>query len=163
MSHDDLKKLVTYNQKTGVFIWNQDRGTVFKKGTVAGGRSKNGYIKITLKGYTYQAHRLAYFYVTGHNPEKQWIVDHVNGKRSDNRWSNLRLVISSDNAKNRRIGTRNKSGVIGVYACGNKWKAGIRVKGKHINLGSYEQKKDAIQARELANKRYKFHKNHGKM
>lgn len=163
MIHSDLKQLIHYSKKTGLFTWKEDRGTVYKKGSIAGGRTKSGYIKITVKGKTHQAHRLAYFYVTGHYPKKKWIVDHINGKRSDNRWCNLRLVEHHENSKNKRISSRNKSGVVGVHRVGKKWRAGIRIKGKHIHLGTYDNKKDAIKARELANKRYKFHKNHGKI
>lgn len=42
-----------------------------------------------------------------------------------------------------------------------KWGARIFVQGKHIDLGTYTSFADAVAARQLANKEYGFHENHG--
>ncbi len=42
------------------------------------------------------------------------MADHVNRKRYDNRFENLRIVTSKENTKNRTIGVKNTSGKQGI-------------------------------------------------
>jgi hypothetical protein len=75
--------------------------------------------------------------------------DHINRKRYDNRKENLRMCSQQDNTQNRSVGKNNTSGVIGVVYIkrSNRWTAYLNYHKKRINLGSYENKEDAIVAR----------------
>lgn len=88
-------------------------------------------------------HRLAL------NPLCHKMVDHINGKRLDNRRSNLRECDASENQFNRRIGANNNSGHKGVawHKSTRKWQAYIQSRGKWEGLGLYKLKQDAIKAR----------------
>jgi AP2 domain/HNH endonuclease len=75
-------------------------------------------------------------------------TDHKDCNGLNNKLSNLRVATSAQNQFNQRLRKDNKSGVKGVYWCkrGKRWRAQIRVNGKHIYLGSYTDKNDAAAA-----------------
>lgn len=150
-----LKELLTYNEHTGVFVWNERRGGSALKGSIAVALS-SGYRNIMVDKKTFQAHRLAWLYVYGKFPDKD--LDHVNLKRDDNRISNLREVNDSENKQNQRKYSTNTSGYKGVSRkkSSSKWRAEICVNYKKISLGSFEKIEDAAKAYEDAAK--KFHK-----
>lgn len=83
------------------------------------------------------------------NPEEGQVVDHINGKRYDNRRSNLRVTTQSKNALNKAILSNNKSGVLGVSwdKERNKWAPEIRLNGIRCHLGRYDNIEDAVYAR----------------
>jgi HNH endonuclease len=80
----------------------------------------------------------------------EYLIDHINNDPLDNRVSNLRIATPRQNAMNTKI-----SGFTGVYERKNgKHSARIVVKGRCINLGTFETKADAIKARIEATKKY---------
>ena len=99
-----------------------------------------------------------------HRQEWPVEVDHINGIRTDNRIENLREVTRRENMRNKRVSVANSSGITGVgwSSAKQKWRACIKVDGKFIHLGYFEEKRAAIAAREEANRKYGFHENHGK-
>ena len=140
-----LKELLRYNEATGAFYWNVPRPGL-RKGTRAGG-NKDGYTVIRLDWVLYRAALLAWFYVTGRWPKND--IDHRNGKRSDDRFSNLRDVTRSVNLQNQRVAkSNNKVGVLGVagHKGKGKYRAAIRVGGKQMHLGLF----DTVSAAEKA-------------
>jgi len=135
-----LKELLIYHKTTGHFYWKVDRRGGAKAKDLAGRITAAGYVEIRVDLKFYRAHRLAWIYLHG-ELEQSMQIDHVNGNRSDNRISNLRLATPKQNKENfplRRAQTR--SGLLGV--CWNKrisrWKARICNNGKRINLGHFK-------------------------
>lgn len=149
-----LKERLSYDPDSGVFIW-------IKTGKTAGWKDQTGYIHIGINGKTYKAHRLAFLYMNGQLPEYE--VDHINGDRSDNKWSNIRCVTRTENMRNQRKYKCNTSGHTGVFWHNrlNKWQANIRSEGKLRHIGYYEDIEDAVEARKLAEREFDFHRNHG--
>lgn len=84
------------------------------------------------------------------------LVDHKNGNPLDNRKSNLRMCNHSQNNMNRKIGSRNTSGINGVCwaESSKKWLAQINMQGEHKYLGTYDNIEDAKKVREKAEKEY---------
>ena len=64
-----------------------------------------------IKGKLYKAHRLPWFYVYGTRPERHH--DHINIDKLDNRVSNLRLAIDSQNKMNKAPARNNSRGYRG--------------------------------------------------
>lgn len=103
----------------------------------------------TMKTGTLRFHKL----VTGTTAEV--IIDHIDRNKLDNRKCNLRIATASVNAINRGLQSNNTSGHKGVRL--NKhgsWVASITVNKKHIYIGSFKTKEEAVKARELAEEKY---------
>ena len=172
-----LEECFTYNKETGELIWRKRPLKHFKNEAImkrANGRnagknagciwkSKYGYkcLATNIFDSNYQIHRLIWNLVYGENPNH---IDHINGNGCDNRLENLRSVSIKENARNRKIGKYNKSGVVGVFwfELEKKWRAQIKVDGKSIIIGHYDNKWDAICARKSADNLYGYHINHGR-
>lgn len=157
----ELKEVLTYNHETGIFTWNSSRGKAIKGG-VAGTLLDNGYLCIRYKGKGYKAHRLAFIYMNGFYPT-DFDTDHINHIKTDNRWSNLRLVTKSENQRNRSLNANNKYGQTGIYHNKKKdtWQVSITINGKWKTINEFKDKEKAVQARKEAEVKYGFHKNHG--
>lgn len=126
-----LREALSYEPTTGVFTWRVG----CRAGTEAGTRS-NGYVAITIDQCIYRAHRLAWFYAHGVWPTHQ--IDHINGRRSDNRLANLREVTNSLNQQN-QSGPQagNSTGYLGVFQRGNRFEASITADGRYTYLGLF--------------------------
>lgn len=112
LTQEALKSRLHYNPETGDFTWVSSSGTRFDQiGRKAGNRNKAGYLRITVFQKSYMAHRLAWLYMTGSHPEHH--IDHINMRKNDNRWSNLRAATKSQNGANSRA--RCASGLKGAY------------------------------------------------
>lgn len=135
MSIDALRQELSYDPETGVFRWL--RSSAGRRVGEVAGSGRNEYRSIGIQGKKFQAHRLAFAYMTGAWPAD--FVDHVNGVRDDNRWANLRPATQSENSCNQRQAKRrdNSSGLLGVSRHGNAWKAQIGLNGKNTYLGSF--------------------------
>ena len=87
--------------KDGYLYWKHDAkyGKV-KKGDCAGHLAQDGYWKICLFGKLYMAHRLIW---RMHHPRgpMPFVLDHIDGNRSNNKIKNLRSVSESENQHNR--------------------------------------------------------------
>ena len=150
MTQDELKALFLYDPETGIFTRKKWRSSNAVMGAAAGTTHTKGYIAIWIGGRRHMAHRLAWLYVYGEWPTKQ--IDHINGKKDDNRISNLRLADNAENQQNINTPRTNKSGVKGVFwnRFVNKWHAQIGIEGRNKHIGLYERFEDAVEARRQA-------------
>lgn len=103
----------------------------------------SGYSIARINGHKVQMHRLII------NAKDGDVVDHINHNGLDNRKYNLRICTTAQNEWNARKSPRNTSGVKGVNydKSRNKWRARISYNGKRIELGFFETKEEAEQAR----------------
>ncbi|MDD2263112.1 MAG: HNH endonuclease signature motif containing protein [Candidatus ainarchaeum sp.] len=161
ITQKELKKILFYNPKTGIFKWKISPVGRIKINDIAGSKHKKlKNIDICIKGIKYKAHRLAWLYMYGKFPQNQ--IDHINHVQFDNRIKNLRDVSDAENKRNKKMQSNNTSGVVGV--CFNKqnkkWRSRIYLNGKQIHLGEFNDIKDALKSRKLAKIKYKYHENH---
>lgn len=143
---DELRRLLAYDPDTGVFTWRAKsaRNSYARVGDVAGWINKKyGYRRISVMATQHQAHRLAWLYVHGEWPAQ--FIDHVNGDRSDNRFSNLRLATHAENMCNRPKPRTNTSGYKGVSWCrrDRRWRVKIKVNGQHHHIGRFATQDEA--------------------
>jgi HNH endonuclease/AP2 domain len=141
----DLWEILDYNPHSGVFMWCKQRRGI-KTGVVLGTDNGFGYLRISVLGKSYYAHRLAWFYVHGTWPDQ---IDHINGIKSDNRINNLRDVTVQQNNQNKLKAQKNSiSKVLGVswHKKANKWQAHICVYKERKYLGLFKSVEDAHKA-----------------
>jgi hypothetical protein len=175
-----LRRLIDYDPATGEMRWKERDPWMFNAASdqldrickawnaqFAGKpcfykKMPNGYLTGSIMNRQYYAHRVAYA-VSNEQPLTSQI-DHINGKRSDNRLCNLRAVTASENLRNMRRSKANKSGVTGVFydEANDLWVSSIRAHGRNKHIGRFARKEDAIAARKAAERKYGFHPNHGR-
>lgn len=151
ISHSELKQLLRYAPETGHFFWIESIGSQAQKGTLAGWvNSPKPYVRVTIEGRTYSAHRLAWFYTYGEWPTDQ--LDHIDCDHSNNRLSNLRRATNHQNLGNRRRSRNNKSGFKGVYYKKDtkKWEAAISSQKTRKYLGLFDTPEQAHEAYKAA-------------
>lgn len=91
ITQQELKELVKYNPKTGVFTWLRSAPNR-RAGSRADHNGSNGHPVITIKGKQQQAARMAWLYIHGTIPDGR--VRFVNGNYRDCREVNLRLALN---------------------------------------------------------------------
>lgn len=145
LSIEELKEILHYDPKTGIFTYIKRRGRKIRQGTTAGGTVYGGYIGIGINGKYYLAHRLAWLYMTGEMPKQ--FIDHINGNRADNRFCNLREVSNTENIQNQTKAHKgSKTGYLGVYAEGKRFFARVKVNGVIHHLGTHDTAEQAHEA-----------------
>lgn len=173
-----LLQLLRYEPETGKLFWRERGVEWFPAKTPSRAASlcrlwnsryagaeaftclSDGYRTGAVFGANYKAHRVIWKMETGCDPDH---MDHVNGVRTDNRLGNLRDVSLADNARNRRIPSNNKTGIVGVYRWAHNdcvyWVATSPSKKSGTYFHCIGQ---AIRARSAAEKAHGFHENHGR-
>lgn len=136
MTQDELKSLLNYDPETGVFTWVKSSGRA-KSGDVAG-RISHGYRRIPVNGKCHMAHRLAWLIMVGEEPEHE--IDHANGDKLDNRFSNLRAATRKQNATNRGAMKNSKTGIKNVcyIAWRKKYKVQMKIGDKVKHIGYFD-------------------------
>jgi hypothetical protein len=145
-----LKDLFEYDSQTGLFT-RKSTGRVYDL------VSTSGYVLISVLGKTWMAQDLAWLHETGEVPSL--VVDHIDHNRANNRICNLRLATKRENAQNKTVSRRSKSGVTGVHFVQKRsvWCVEIFVEGKRRRLGYFKNYEDAIAARLQAERMFQTH------
>lgn len=158
-----LLEILNYDPETGQLSWRERPKEMFKTTkdcrrwnnryanqraftSVLQGAS-GGYLRGKINGRLYRAHRIIWKLVTGTDPK---VIDHRNGKRTDNRWKNLRNVSHHGNSLNCGKYTTNTSGRTGVFWDKRRNRWGVSLSSKI--LGYFDDKNEAIQVRLNAEK-----------
>lgn len=134
---------VGYDPETGIIIGRQGRpvGSINKV---------NGYVMTHFDKRTVYVHRLAYFIMTGTWPEGD--MDHVNGNRTDNRWSNLRVATRQQNLFNKRS-TRELPKNVYRHSSG-RYRVKMQVGGATRHFGYFDDLEAAEFVASLVQERY---------
>ena len=144
LSLQQLRQRLDYDPASGVFTRKSNYRAVSLK------PNSTGYLRISINGVSFKAHRLAWFYVHGSWPDGD--LDHINGDKTDNRLINLRPAKRFENQRNRKRPSHNRSGIKGVYLhtlsspTNPRWVARIKSDGKQRHLGCFDTIEAAAEA-----------------
>ena len=154
-----LRECFSYDPATGELRWKfrprkhyatdglWKRAHTRWAGKLAGNVEPSGYLVVCLDGEMYKVHRIIWKIVTGKEPLE---VDHINRKRADNRWVNLRTDVGNQHKWNRSTPNTNTSGLRGASLQSGRWRAQIVVNGVKHSLGMYDSREQAAAVYEEA-------------
>jgi phage terminase large subunit-like protein len=126
---EEIREYIDYNPETGILTAKVSRKTA-KAGEPVGNLNKLGYWVLKFNGTQYLQHRVAWYLHYGKDPEMD--IDHMNGDRTDNRITNLRLATRQTNNQNvKALG-------VSFEKSRQKWVAQIVKDYKVIKLGRFD-------------------------
>lgn len=163
-----LRQLFRHEPETGKLFWKERPVSMFNSGRYSADRNaaiwntrfagkeaftavlSNGYLHGTIFGCQHRTHRVMWALFYGHEPNGH--IDHINGKKTDNRIENLREATSSENKYNVGLRADNTSGYKGVhwFKTRSRWRAEIKQCGKSLNLGYFDTPEEAALAYDTA-------------
>jgi hypothetical protein len=108
---DVLDKLFVYNPDTGLLLNKIVRNHKAPIGVETGWLRDDGYRQVCINYDLYEVHRICFYLVNDYYPIQ---VDHINQIHNDNRGRNLRAAQQSENEMNKKLTSRNTSGVKGL-------------------------------------------------
>lgn len=150
LTRERLLQVLEYCPSTGRFAWRNPLSPRNRAGYAAGTLHKaTGYRRLMVDGRRYQEHQLVWLAETGEFPPTY--IDHINGRRADNRFGNLRLATQQQNNENVGRRSDNRSGLRGVSRRVNgSWVAQIQSAGVKHHLGYFDTPEAAHAAYTLA-------------
>lgn len=173
MQASDLPSLLRYDPETGKLFWLYRTPEMFSDGatydaaeccrrfnrTWAGKEAftalcKGRYRQGTIWLQRIEAHRVIWALVYGEWPQGD--IDHINGDGLDNRLGNLRLCRHAENMRNMKIQSGRASAFKGVSPSrqDGKWRAHIKIDGRHVHLGTFADEEAAARAYDDAASKY---------
>jgi len=121
------QNILAYCDKTGIFF-SKHKHTTWRQ---VGSDNGHGYLLVHYNGKLHQAHRLAFFFMGIAIPNDKE-VDHIDGDKQNNSFSNLRLVTRSENNHNTVAYSNSSTGIKGLSwsKSHNSWRGNITIDGK---------------------------------
>ncbi len=159
ITQERIRELFVYDPLTGLLTNRVSRSSRAQVGEIAGCLNERGYCQVWIDGIKYYEHRVIWCYMTGQWPEE---VDHRDGVRSNNEWTNLREVTRSQNCCNADYTTA-ASTLKGVYRRSDrpKWRSVISAGGQFHHLGDFDTADEAhkvyLEAAERLHGEFAFH------
>jgi hypothetical protein len=139
-----VRAVFRYDETTGL-LWSRRMNRVRPIGSI----EQDGYLRTAIDGTSVYVHGVVWLYVTGLHPIR--MIDHIDGVKTNNRFSNLREADQYENQHNRwkpaNVPNRT-SRFIGVSQDKGKpgWRVKIQVRGMKMNLGTFATESMAHEA-----------------
>lgn len=137
-----LQEYLKYYPDTGNLFWlKETRGS--RPNTLAGALDKStGYTRIMFQGIKYGASRIAWKLYYEEEPPN--FIDHINGKRADNRIENLREATNAENVFAGKLRSDNTTGIKGIQQwTKGRYRAIINMDGKRKHIGIFDTIEEA--------------------
>jgi hypothetical protein len=126
-------------------IFHKDGRVNCKKTGRFTGACSNGYIKFWYQGRTQLVHRVIYEKFKGDIPEGL-VINHINGKPTDNRIENLEVVSQHHNTQHREKNNNNTNGYKNIYWHTRYSKWCVKINNTHY--GYFTDIQEAVERRD---------------
>lgn len=156
---------MTINQERlrSLFNYDHESGKLKRIASVRGSRKTvgsvrpDGYLTVCVDGKAYLYHRIVWLLINGFFPPDQ--IDHINGDKSDNRISNLRLATPHQNRQNKQsVRTRTGKRGVTIDMRTGRFIARIGFFGKTFHIGVFDTADEAaIAARAVRDSLFTHH------
>jgi hypothetical protein len=141
---------------TANYTYDRDEGHVFnnRKGKPALGVNSDGYLSVQVfinsKRFNLRTHHVVWFFEYGEWPTS--CMDHIDGVKTNNHYTNLRLVTHRENLQAYTKSIKSSSSYQGVRRIKDKlkWRSDIRVENRNKYLGSFTCELEAARAYDKA-------------
>jgi hypothetical protein len=156
LNQERLKELLRYDPETGLFYWlerpvrlgferTDKTWNVRYAGKIAGDEfgKLRPRIRISVDKRRFQAHRLAWLWMTGEWPAEE--IDHKDMNPLNNKWENLREATHSQNGMNRKSRSKYAKGVT-IHKPSGLFQARIYKDGRCRCLGYHKTPEEAHRA-----------------
>lgn len=139
-----------YNYKSQTVHWKSQYSEDGCGSLVSIWNNGKGYLRTKIHGKSVLAHHVVWILTTGKKPDEGMQIDHIDGNRSNNAHTNLRMVDQSTNKHNQ------SSKGYHWHARDKKWEAAITTNKKQIYLGRFDTEAEARAVYLAAKKAYGF-------
>jgi len=146
---------ITQDRLSTLFVYDHESGKLKRIASVRGSRKTvgcvrpDGYLTVCIDRKPYLYHRIVWLLVNGELPPNE--IDHVNGDRSDNRISNLRLATPHQNRQNKQsVRTRTGKRGVTIDMRTGRFIARIGFFGKTLHIGVFDTIDEAATAARTA-------------
>lgn len=129
-----------YSPQTGNIYRNFTTRSKENAGVIT--RKNRGYLCFSFAKKHYLCHRAA-FLLMGFDVSKIPMIDHVNGIRSDNRLTNLRICDSRLNQNNRHTHRKGKLVGASLTTRTGTFRSQIEIEGRSVDLGYFKTEVEA--------------------
>ncbi len=136
-----IAKSIFIYRPDGTLIWKVKPSNNVKLGAIVGTLFNTGYVRTSYKKVFYYVHRIVW--LLHHKKFPNGIIDHINGNKTDNRISNLRVCTHRENGSNRKIHREGK--LVGCSKHGDKYQAQIQINGQYVYLGLFATENEAVE------------------
>ena len=140
VSIEELREVFVYDEVCGGLLRRWKSGKLSRPLSHQNGILKSTkYHTVTVRCNTYMLHVVTWAVVHGEWPSDE--VDHIDGNKTNNRITNLRVVTHELNTQNRRApsSTNKASGLQGVCShYTGRWQARLSYKGRNLHLGTFD-------------------------
>lgn len=143
-----------FRYTNGSFVRVKSTGSSLAGQKTIGTKHHTGYMRIRFLGKQCAFHRLVWSW---HYGETKFRIDHINGRKDDNRIENLRLSNSASNSWNQGKHRQNTSGHKGLFfdKRDKLWYGAVQANGKRVKVGWSKNKNKTLKV--LIEKRKELH------